>query len=582
LVRNAGRTIPKAELMQTLWPDTAVEEGNLTQNVFLIRKALGDETEHAVYIQTVPRIGYKFVMPVTCGEIPAVPETVPATPRSRASLWIAAGALMALLIVAAGTILWRTRTVRSPLIQTIAVIPLQNLSGDPAEDPFADGITEALISSLARIHSLDVISRTSMMQYKGSSKSLPEIARELGVDAMVEGSVQRSSGRVRISAQLIRASTDKHLWANEYEGDSSDVLKLQADVARAIAREIQATVTPEEGRMLASTRRVNVAAEDEYFLGMNDFTSSQPFALDNGGRTRTTYAGFSQVRLDQASEHFLRAIRLDPGYAEGFAGQAAVKMRSNDLDGALPLVLNALKLDPTLAEPHRLRADIHYARWEFIEADREYRRAAELNPSSLDASAAYANFLYTTGRFERGAAFAESSLKRHPFADGLLFNYASNLYGAGRYEEAIRYAKRAAEMNPQSIWPPGLLFDLYKETGRFQEALALVADRPESRTSPWYGALLGRAYVLVGRRTEALKILDRLTALGEKAQAPIQMYMFYFELGDRERGFAGLTQRVDRHAADARYIKFAPGLAALHSDPRFQALVARLNIPDLP
>jgi TolB-like protein/Flp pilus assembly protein TadD len=480
-----------------------------------------------------------------------------------------------LIISAAGAIVWRTTLAGSklPPIRSLAVLPLRDFSGDPDRERFSDATTEVLISSLARIHSIEVISHTSMLRYKGTTKRLPEIAKELGVDAIVEGSVQRSGGRVRISAKLIRAATDKHIWANEYERDLADVLKLEAEVARAIAQEIQAKITPEEIQVLASARSVNVAAQEEYFLGQIALSKLLP--VSNG-----LPLNFPQHIADQANERFGRAIQLQPDYADAYAGLARVKILGMDPNGARELTLKALNLDPNLTDAHVLLAEINYRAWDWTAADREYRLAAESNPSSLEASWPYANFLYATGRFGQGVAFAESSLRRHPFDANMEFQHGINLQGAARYEEAIRALKRAAALDPARYGGMSFgLFDVYITTGRFQEALAL-AERPGARSNPEWLANLGRVYAGMGRRTEAMQIFRELSALGPKAPR-VRMMFFCFELGDKDCGFNLLEKEIDERTRGSVFAKFNPAFAqGVRSDPRFQKIVARLNMPD--
>jgi TolB-like protein/DNA-binding winged helix-turn-helix (wHTH) protein len=334
LVQNSGHLVNKDEMLRRVWPDSFVEEGNLTKNVFLLRKILEDGQDVA-YIETVPKRGYRFVAAVKAthgngsGTIVAqpvvaepadhdsqvgdlevsksVPESSPGKKRTHSLLrWLVLGGLVALSVGSVTYLLvQRQATARGPQIKSIAVLPLQNLSSDPSQEYFADGMTEALIGRLAQIRSLRVISRTSAMSFKGTNKPLPplpEIARQLKVEGVIEGSVQRENGRVKVMIQLIHGPTDTHLWVRNYEHALTDILKLQDEMARAIADEIRIQVTPQDRARMAAVRPVNPAAHEAYLLGRFHFWK---FIIDDHKR---------------AIEHFERAIQIEPGYARAYAG----------------------------------------------------------------------------------------------------------------------------------------------------------------------------------------------------------------------------------------------------------------------
>ena len=313
LIENRGRVLTKDELLEQVWNDTMVEEGGLTRNVSILRKALGERPDEHHYIVTVPGRGYQFVADVherrddekrSGVDEPADPVRELQPKRAfLARRWLILSGLVVsgVAIIAYLLVPHQVNTAR-PEIKSIAVLPLQNLSGDPAQEYFADGMTEALISSLAQIRALRVISRTSVMSFKGIQKPLPEIARELKVDGVIEGSVQRENGRLKIMIQLIHGPTDAHLWARDYERELTDVLKLQGEVARAIAQEIRIQVTPEEGARLASATTVNPAAHQEYLIG------------------RYHLWRYNEEDLKRAIDYFERAIQIDPKYAAAYAG----------------------------------------------------------------------------------------------------------------------------------------------------------------------------------------------------------------------------------------------------------------------
>jgi len=444
-------------------------------------------------------------------------------------------------------------------IRSLAVLPLQNLSRDPDQEFFSDGTTEALICSLAQIRSLDIISRTSVMRYKGTTKTIPEIGRELGVDAVIEGSVQRVGSQVRITAQLIRASTDTHLWAGEYERDAADVLKLEAEIARTIAREIQAHLTPEEASRLASARRIDPDAQEAYLLG------------------RYHHFKDNEADLRQAIEYFQRAIRLQPDYAAAYAGLSStsrlLKTRAfTRAEGAArPAAVKAIELDPNLGEAHAAMAGLKFDDWDWAGAETEARRALELN--YVDEY--YPSLLTITGRHAQAIAAAEHAAKVDPLSPIRQNTFGIVLYFARRYDDALVQLKRSIDLDPRNYAANLMLGVTYETVGKAQEALAIFDRHPDLRESPY----IARAYALLGRRDDALRVLtgldkqDGLFVLQEVALA-------YFALGDNDRGFEWLTKAFDQRASYVPWAKTTPGFDGIRDDPRFKALVARLRLPN--
>src|SRR3989454_7864768 len=417
LLRRSGKVVTREELRSQLWSaDSFVEfEHGLHSAINKLREALGDSADNPRFVETLPRRGYRFVGTVdsvsgpapaldigrgmqaqtaartATSEVPTSPETAGPMLVSRRrdhSVLVAVGTLAAFVVVLAGLNVggWRDRLLgrgaAPPHIKSLAVLPLANLSGDPAQEYFADGMTEALISNLAQIRALSrVISRTSVMRYKGSRKSLPEIAQELNVDAVIEGTVQRSGGRVRVTAKLIPAATDSPLWARDYERDLSDVLKLQSDVARAVADEIRLQVTPEERARLAAARNINPEAHDAYLLGRHHLRTNED-------------------DLRQAIEQFDRAIQLAPDYAAAYAGLSIAwrvrgRFGAKDVKEVLPFArdaaVKAVALDPQLAEAHVALSAVKGKDW--AGAEQELIRALELDPNNAEAHEGYADLL---------------------------------------------------------------------------------------------------------------------------------------------------------------------------------------------
>jgi eukaryotic-like serine/threonine-protein kinase len=443
-------------------------------------------------------------------------------------------------------------------IRSLAVLPLQNLSRDPDQEFFSDGTTEALIGNLAQIRSLHIISRTSVMRYKGTTKTIPEIGRELGVDAIVEGSVQRVGGRVRITARLIRASTDTHLWASEYERDAADVLKLEAEVAQTIAQAIQVRLTPEEAGRLAGTRSIRPDAHEAFLLGRHHQFK------DN------------EADFRQAIEHFQRAIRLQSDYAAAYAGLSLtarlLQTRGFTLEegAARTAAVKAIELDPNLGEAHAAMAGLKFDDWDWTGAEIEARRALELN--YVDQY--YLSVLTITGRHEQAIAAAEHAAKIDPLSPIIQSSFGIVLYHARRYDDALAQLKRAIDLEPRNYAAMLMPGEVYQALGRPREAL-VVFDRPEFRESPY----IARAYALLGRRDDALDVLNGLVKRGGAFDLH-EVAIAYFALGDKDRGFEWLTKAFDQRAGYVPWAKVNPAFDGIRDDPRFEALVARLKLPN--
>jgi serine/threonine protein kinase len=484
-----------------------------------------------------------------------------ATSHSRRWIGLATAALLVVALGAA--VLWKTRanptTGDAPRIRSVAVLPLQNLSRDPDQEFFSDGTTEALISNLAQVHDLEVIARTSVMRYKGTTKTVPEISRELNVDAILEGSVQRVGGAVRVTVQLIRGSTGTHLWARQYERDAADVLKLEAEVARTIAQEIQAHLTPEESGRLASARPINPDAHEAFLLG----------------RYHRNKILVEEQR--QAIPYFERAIQLQPDYAAAWAGlsQALWGLRLNgvtDIDGPMrAAAAKAIAFDPNLSDAHAAMALIKVEDWEWPGAEQEARRAIALDPA-VDSPLTI--LLNITGRHAESIALNEHAVRLNPLSAEAHRFYGNALYWARRYEEAVSRLKRAIDLEPRHVGAIGMLGAAYVRLGRPQEALAVI-DRPEFRESP----AIAEVYARLGRREDALRVLTGLVKRG-KGFDPQVMAIAYFALGDKDRGFEWLTKAFDQRSGFISMANGNPAFDGIRDDPRFKALAARLKLPN--
>jgi TolB-like protein/DNA-binding winged helix-turn-helix (wHTH) protein/Tfp pilus assembly protein PilF len=475
LVTKAGHLIEKEDLMGQLWPDTFVEEGSLVKHVYLLRKALAQGENGADYIQTVPKIGYRFVAEVSdgLGTVPAAEVVASPRPLHQAATttrWWAILSSVGLALLAPLVLALRRGSVDWPLrktqlsIHSIAVLPLENISGDPTQEYFADGMTDQLITDLGKIGELRVVSRTSVMQYKGVRKSLPQIGRELNVDAVVEGTVHRSGNRVRITAQLVEAPTDNHLWAERYDADIRDVLKLQDEVASAIVDQIRVRLTPQERALLSSSQVVDPEAHEAYLKGVYLWNERSPEGLQ------------------KAIEYFNQAIQKDQNYALAYAGLADVYGVLSDHDVSPPreaypkakaAALKALAIDDTLSEAHTCMAWIEEGYdWDGPRAEKEFQRAIELNPNYAVAHYRYSRLLYDQGRLDESVREAKRAVELDPVGVGTNSNLGDVYFYARRYNEAIQQHRNAADLHPGASEPRQGLFLDYLAEGMYAGSIA--------------------------------------------------------------------------------------------------------------
>jgi TolB-like protein/Flp pilus assembly protein TadD len=459
-------------------------------------------------------------------------------------------------------------------IKSLAVLPLENLAGDPKEEYLADGMTEALITDLAKIRALRVISRTSVMQYKGTEEPLPEIARQLGVDAVVEGSVLRVGDRVRITAQLIEAETDQHLWGDSYERDLSDVLGLQNEVALAIAERIKIEVTPQEQARLTRTRTVNPEAHEAYLRGRYHWN-------------KKTEPGFQR-----AIEFFQQAVDIDPVYAPAYAGLAdcynmlaaeSILPPQAAYSRARAAAVKALEIDETLGEAHTSLASIRENHdWDWAGAEAEYRRAIKLTPRYATAHEWYASFLRNMGRMDEAMAEIKRAQELDPLSLPISATFGGILIYARLYDEAIDQHQKAAELYPSHAPAHHVLGKAYLQAGRYEEAVAefqrarkLLGDKPETLAG------LGHTYAVMGKKAEARQILGRLTEMSTRGYAPsFYIALLHGALGQKDQAFAWLEKAYDARHPNLAWLKMDPWADPLRLDPRFQDLLRRMNFPE--
>jgi serine/threonine protein kinase/Tfp pilus assembly protein PilF len=504
----------------------------------------------------------------------------PATPRARIAfpaLGVAAAILIAVAVLAFNLGGVRSRFFggsSSASVQSLAVLPLRNLSGDPEQEYFADGLTDALIGDLAKISSLRVISHTSAMAYKGTKKTLPQIARELNVDSVVEGSVARAGQRVRVTAQLIKASTDAPVWSDAFDRDIKDVLSLQGEIARAIADRVQAKLTPEERVQLSAARTINPEAHEAYLRG-RFYWNKRP------------------VDTAKAIEFFQKAIAIDPAYAPPYAGLADTYATLGSWEnGTLPpkevfekakaAAAKALQIDPNLSDAHNSLAytHLHYD-WDWPASEKEFQTAIRLNPGNTNALHWYSHYLTAMGRTEESLATTHKGLQMSPLDVALNFHLGWALYFARRPDECIAHSRKAIEMELHPFWNHFMLGWGYEQKGNFAEAIRALEQAVEnSKQSPVTLWTLGHAYAVAGRTEDANRLLQNLI---EKSQTkyvpPYEIGMVYLGLGQRDRAFEYFEKGYEERSGWMAYLKVDPRLDPVRSDPRFADLYRRVGLP---
>jgi TolB-like protein/DNA-binding winged helix-turn-helix (wHTH) protein len=598
LLARPGELVTREELRLKLWPaDTFVDfEHGLNKAMNKLRDALSDNPERPRYIETLPRRGYRFIAPVMpaqtppeTGESPGASEVPPvavaaSSPRGGRSMTTALIILMGILVLGALAVAYRlARRQASPAaaklsaspIRSLAVLPLQNLSGDKNEDYFADGMTDELITDLGQMSALRVISNTSVMHYKGTSETLPQIGRELGADAIVEGTVFRSGNRVRITAQLLDARTDRHLWAHGYERDLRDVITMQDEVARDIAEEIRVELTPQERARLAGSHPVNPGAHEAYLKGLYYWNQ------------------FTEAGVKKSFGFFQQAIKDDPNYALGYSGLANyygvmyVRFEAFPRNEACAqeesAALKAVELGGSLAEAHQsLAAARMFCDWDLQGAESEFRRAIQLNPNYAEAHRVYADLLAASGRPAQAVAEAQRAVEDDPMSPDLNMILGWIYYLARDDDRALGQYQRAEAMDPSRPEDHWGLGNVYTQKRQFVLATLEYRKAVElSGGAPWTLSGLGYADALAGKRREAFEVLDRLNAVSKhRLVEPLDRTLIYIGLGDKQQAFAWLEKAYEAREWDMIGLKADPVYDNLRSDARFRDLLRRMNFPD--
>jgi TolB-like protein/Tfp pilus assembly protein PilF len=495
-----------------------------------------------------------------------------ATLRPRSWLLLAGALVFALLATAYLMSRSRTGSAAQPRIRSLAVLPLKNLSGDPSQEYLADGMTEALIGRLATMHDLRVISRTSVMRFKNPQLSVPDIAKMLHVDAIVEGSVMRQDNRIRVTAQLIRGSTDEHFWSETFDRELRDVLNVQSELAQSIAEKVKVTVTGTEHERLTAARSVAPEVYESYLKGR--------FVYGNSN---------TRADIERSMVYFQRAIELDPTFAPAYVGLADA---SNELGtvmvGAPPgetrakavgAVRKALELEPDLAEAHVLLAHLQQEQWHWADAEAEYKRALELSPNNADAHAGLASWLMCRGRTDEAVAWARRGRELDPLAVSGT-NIGWILFQSHRYDEAIRELRSAVALQPDDA--DALLYLGFALVANNQAADAIpVLEKAiaVSHGSPAATGVLVRAYSHAGRRQDALRLLADLHERKKSGYIPAAAFVnSYLGLGENEQAFIWLEQAYKEQSNILQFLKVHPYFDPIRADPRFRDLLHRTGL----
>lgn len=584
LAANPGQVVSREEIQKYVWGDEVVVDFDqgLNHCIRQIRTALEDDAEHPRFVQTLPKRGYRFVGHVS-EELSAVKELSPGmeirqdqkADSKRYSRWIRLGfALTAIMLL---TILFIAKShwpeaKSTPEKVTLLVLPLVAMSAEEGQRYFADGMTEALITELAQLTGLRVVSRTSAMQFRSMERPLPDLVKNLGVDMVVEGSVLRSGDRIRITAQLIDAQTDTHLWAKSYERDLRDILALQRELAGAIAQEIKVQLTPSEQARLSTAPPVNPRAYEPYLKG------------------RYYWNKRTVEDLKKGLGYFQEAVSKDPDYAPAYAG-IADSYNLLGYWGALPAnkaypkatqaALRALALDGTLAEAHTSLADIkaNYE-WKWSEAEEQYRHAIELSPRYAVARQWFASFLAALGKFVEAIAEAERARDLEPLSPILNNNVGWVYYLARQYDHAAEQFKGIIELEPDFALARKNLGRTLTQKGQFKEA-----EREFNRARELAGesiplvAEFGYFYAVSGRKGKAVRIVERLKGIAQGSYvSPYWIALVYSGLNDKDEAIAWLRKALRERSGGLVFLNVDPRFDNLRSDPRFEALLREIGL----
>jgi len=601
LVEHGGHVVEKEELMRAVWPDTFVEEANLTVNISALRKVLGEGESERQYIETVPRRGYRFVLPVTevkndsavsLAEEDAKPRLVlederkvdatkeesthltglHALPRSRR--WdlpiIGISVLVGLGVIAYYT--WVKRAAPGLKVRSIAVLPFKPLVADNRDEPLEMGMCDALITRLSGLNQLIVRSTSSVVQYNKPGQDPLAAGRVLGVDALLEGYVQRSADKIRVTAQLLSVTDGRHLWSGQFNENFTDIFAVEDSISRQMVEALLPNLTGEERRRVTKHYTENIEAYELYLRGR--------YFLD-----KRTSEG-----LKKSIEYFQQATERDPRYALAFVGladsyvQLEVRADMRPLDSsqkARAAAMRALEIDDTIAEAHASLANIKYwYDWDWAGAESEFRRAIELSPNYPVSHQLYAPYLITMGRQQEAFSEIQQARALDPISLPVNTQVARILYFSRKYDEAIEQCRKTLEIDPNRGGAHLFMGRSYKEKRMYQDALTeLEKARDLLKGSAEVLSLIGYTYAVSGRRLEAQNVLAELHRLSKQRYvSPYHMAMVYAGLGERDTTFIWLEKAYGDREGRLTILKFAPEFDRLRSDPRYEDLLRRVGL----
>jgi TolB-like protein/DNA-binding winged helix-turn-helix (wHTH) protein/Tfp pilus assembly protein PilF len=595
LIERPGELLTRDEIRHHLWPNGTVVEFDQSINAAVkkLRMALGDSAEEPRYVETVGRRGYRFIAQVNGPVLqPSAVQviTLPQEPVSQAtseSVWRHRSFLYAVSLfvtfIVMGLLGWRalrhwnyaSRLEASrPAIRSLAVLPFENLSPDPNQNYFTEGITDELITNLAKLSDVRVISRTSVMQYSGTRKSLPQIAQELQVDGIVEGTLTRDDKHVRIRVQLVDARRDEHLWAEAYERSLKNLLQLEAEIAEDVASEIKLKLTAQQRARLSTTHSVTPEVHELYLRG------------------RYFWNKRDELGLNKAVRYFQEAIAKDPNYAEAYSGLAdsyvllfsyAAAPPPLALQNAKAAAEKALQLDDTLAEGHTSLALIAlYVSWNWEESRRHYERALELKPNYATAHHWYGDgYLGLTGRLNEAIAEIQKALELDPLSPIIATDLGKNLILSRKYDEAIVQLKKALELDPNFGLAHYWLWYAYTESGKYSDAKLELEKTKRYREARLHLADSAYLQAKLGNTRKAHQMLSQLLKISRREYVnPAFMAYIYIALGDTDQALAWLEKGYDEKLPFIGSLKVIPTLDPLRSDPRFINLMHRVGLPN--
>jgi TolB-like protein/DNA-binding winged helix-turn-helix (wHTH) protein/Flp pilus assembly protein TadD len=575
LIRHAGRIVGKSKFLDNVWPGRIVEEGTLARNVSTLRKVLKDNPRDPRLIETVPGRGYRFVARVT--EMPADSVHRPAIaqsrwrPRAWSRAMMLGGAGPVLLVIAASVLLALSGidVQRTAPIRSLVVLPFENLSGDSAQTYIAEGITEELISTLGKIGDLSVTSRTSSLNYLGSSKTLPEIASELGVEGVVEGSVLRAGDSLRLSIRLVDAASDSSLWSETFDRKLSDARSMYNEIALAVAAAIDVDLSPEQARLMGVETPVDEVANEAYLLGLFFKNKSTVEALHT------------------ALSYFEQAIEAEPGFAHAYAAMADTYLMLASWQGpsrelwpkARAAADAAIELDSDVALAHLVRAGALLCHdLDYLAAEPIFLRALELNPNNTMSIARYSYSLMSQGRFEESIEWARQAVRLDPVSVELNTALGERYFFAGHFDEAKYHLEHSLALDPSYARAHRALGWLYLEAGMQSEAILALEKAFALGSGQGVAGELGRAYALAGRFDDARKLLHTLEDLSLQGRdSAYSIALIYEGLGHSDLAFEWLERAFGERDFRMIFLRVDPIWDDLRSDPRFQELLVRIG-----